>query len=139
VGTGSPPSTPHAQPGRHVFISYARENQDYVDRLVAHLGEANVSTWSDDRMEWGSSFRRQIQDAIDSCAAFVVVMSPDSVQSAEVEAEVEWALHQKKLIFPLLFGGERFFRLATYQYLDVSDGTMPDQRWVEGLQRLTSG
>jgi hypothetical protein len=50
----------------------------------------------------GQEWSAQIQEAIDQCAAMVVVISPDAIRSAEVEKEYQSALKLGKPVFGAL-------------------------------------
>ena len=50
---------------RYVFISYARDDQAYVDRLVAYLTEWDVPGWIDRDTNYGSSWPKVIKERID--------------------------------------------------------------------------
>jgi hypothetical protein len=117
-----------------VFISYDRDDRDYVDRLVAHLDAHEVRSWVDESgIRFGSEWPKAIAEAIDSCAALVVVMTPSAWESVWVGNEVAKAQSQGKPILPLLAEGEPFLTLATTQYEDVRGENMPSARWIEGV------
>lgn len=122
----------------YVFISYSHDDEEYVDRLKARLEKNGVRTWTDSQIAFGSSFRREIRDAINDCAAFVVVMSTDSEDSIEIESELEWALRKNKPVLPLLLSGDGFLRLATHQHLDVTDGSIPGEAFTKRLVELVA-
>jgi TIR domain len=62
--------------GNHVFISYSRNDEAYLSGLVAHLRSAGLIVWHDSGIDYGDQWVAVIQSHIDSCAAFIVVMSP---------------------------------------------------------------
>src|SRR5690242_5280918 len=87
-----------------VFISYARTDSEFAYRLRADLEASGFSTWIDTAKlgtEGGQEWLRIIQDAVDSCQAMVVVVSPISVQSRYVHMEYHRAQRQGKLVIPL--------------------------------------
>jgi hypothetical protein len=47
----------------YVFVSYAREDQKYVKRLVNHLNRLKVDTWTDDGIDHGTRWTAVIRDA----------------------------------------------------------------------------
>ncbi|MBV1850017.1 tetratricopeptide repeat protein [Catellatospora tritici] len=110
----------------HVFISYSHATDSaYVAKLAKHFTAAGVEVWFDHQIITGERWAKVIQQRIDTCAAFIVVMSPASDQSTWVDREIDQAELRGKPIFPLLLGGERFFRLAHLQFEDVTGGRMP--------------
>jgi tetratricopeptide (TPR) repeat protein len=87
-----------------VFISYSRVDSEFAYRLRADLEASGFATWIDTAKlgaEGGQEWMRIIQDAVDSCQAMVVVLSPDSVQSKYVHMEYHRAQSKSKLVVPL--------------------------------------
>lgn len=120
---------------RHVFVSYSRCDQDYADRLVAHLEAAGIDVWIDrGDIEPGARYRRSLEAAINACAAFLVVMTPAAKESNWIEDELDWAEQQDKPIFTLLLEGRPWFGLTATQYEDVSGGRLPSDLFVETLR-----
>jgi hypothetical protein len=122
----------------HAFISYSREDSAYVHQLVAYLEARGVPVWRDDGVDYGDRWAEVVQAQVDSCAVFVLVMSPASAGSAWVEREIARAEQQRRPIAPMLLAGRPLFRVGNIQYVDVTGGVMPPERFVEGLRRLTS-
>jgi hypothetical protein len=119
--------------GDHVFLSYAREDSAYVERLRVFLNERGVETWIDSETDYGTRWTQVVRDKVDSCAALVVVMTPEAEQSEWVDREIHRAEALGKLIVPLLLRGQSFFRLGVTQYVDVSDGGLPPDDFVYRL------
>ncbi|MDH7485486.1 MAG: toll/interleukin-1 receptor domain-containing protein [Anaerolineae bacterium] len=69
----------------HVFISYSRKDQDYVRQLEDELRRRGFEPWVDARIDFGDQWWRTIVRQIRSCAAFVVVMTPEAEGSEWVE------------------------------------------------------
>jgi hypothetical protein len=123
---------------RHVFASYARADEAYVEELSRHLSAQGVEVWTDAAIYFGDRWPEVIEEKIDSCAAFVVVMSPAARKSSWVGREVLHALEQGKRVFPLLLSGRKLFVVGNLQYEDVRHGGMPSQRWVDDLRASTA-
>lgn len=117
----------------HIFISYSRQDQAYVNLLAQALESHHLPVWLDNHIDYGTTWPRIIQDHLEQCQAFVVVMSPRSEESHWVQCELTHALELKKPIFPLLLEGRRWFSVATLQLVDVTDGTVPPARFFEIL------
>jgi serine/threonine-protein kinase len=126
----------HKPAGKHVFISYAREDQTYIRKLVEELHRHGFETWIDKRIDYGDRWWRTIVKAIRNSAAFVVVMTPDSEKSEWVERELLLAQRVRKPIFPLLLRGEEFPLLITTEYVDVTSGQMPPDLFYSRLGRI---
>lgn len=64
-----------------VFISYKREDESRVGRLVKALQDAGLSVWWDRGLPGGESWRSQIQGALDAAKCVVVVWTHESVSA----------------------------------------------------------
>jgi hypothetical protein len=115
----------------HVFISYSKHNKAYARRLADHLIASGFDVWIDDRIDYGSLWADVIQQAIDNCAALVVIMTPESRDSQWVQTECEYAAQKGKQAFPLLLDGEVFFRYVSVQYVSVMDGSLPPDAFLD--------
>jgi eukaryotic-like serine/threonine-protein kinase len=122
-----------------VFISYSRPDTAYVEKLRPHLQENGLAVWSDHLIEHGEQWFNQINDAIKTCAAFVVVMSPDAEASEWVQKEVLLAKRYQKPIFPMLLRGDEFPLLIDIQFANVKDETLPGQDFCRRLKRAVYG
>lgn len=118
----------------HVFISYSRKNYDYAHKLADHLLANGFDVWIDDRrLDFGSRWVREIFKAVDECAAFVLIMSPESYESQAVEQEYLQASARNKQIFPLYLDGEVFPFFRGVQYNDVRGEKLPEQVFLDRL------
>jgi formylglycine-generating enzyme required for sulfatase activity len=120
----------------YVFISYSRKDQAYARQLVDHLRASGFEVWIDDRIDFGSRWWQTIVEAIQRCAALIVIMSPDSEASEWVEREIHLALRERKPVFPLLLRGKGFALLITRQYVKVTDGRMPPPDFYDRLRQV---
>jgi hypothetical protein len=101
------------------FISYRRDDSDVVDRLEEYLNDRGIATWRDPELEVGQSWTDQLQDRIERCAAFIVVMSGDR-PSDEVQKEIAWAQRFRRPFFPLSLDGGLYFALGSMQHVKLS-------------------
>jgi hypothetical protein len=120
----------------HIFISYSKRNKVYARRLADHLIASGFDVWIDDRIDYGSLWADVIQKAIEDCAAFTVIMTPEARESQWVKTECEYASQQRKRIFPLLLEGEVFFRFVSVQYATVTDGSLPPDSFLDELAEV---
>lgn len=123
----------------HVFISYSRRDSDYAKRLREHLTQSSFNVWIDDAIEHGDQWFNQIHEAIKTCAAFLVLMTPEAEASEWVQKEILLAKRYKKPIFPLLLKSEEFAILIDLQFADVRDGELPGQEFHRRLSRAIYG
>ncbi len=120
----------------HVFISYSRQDQAYARKLADHLLESGYDVWIDDRIDYGDRWWKTIVEAIQGCAAFVVIMTPDAEESEWVEREVLVAQRERKPIFPLLRRGRALTLLITAPFADVTDGSLPPPDFYDRLKPI---
>jgi serine/threonine protein kinase len=124
---------------QHVFISYSRRDKDYARRLADDLTGSSFKVWIDDQIDYGDAWFREIDKAINGCAAFVVIMTPDAYESEWVQKEILLAKRYKKPIFPLLLKGDEFAILIDIQFGDVKDGALPPADFYRRLRRAVYG
>ncbi|NDJ78686.1 MAG: TIR domain-containing protein [Chloroflexi bacterium] len=110
-----------------VFISYSRNDEAFVRWLAGNLENNGVNVWMDVQdLDAGIKWSTAIQDALKTCKVMVVVVSPDSMKSKNVEDEWQFFLDQKKPLVPLLYReAELHFQLSRVQYISFLD---QDQR-----------
>src|SRR5690242_5061269 len=85
-----------------IFISYSRRDSNFVDKLEAELQMYNFHTWVDRRkIENSQPWKKVLQDAIDQCDVFLVVLSPASVTSRQVRMECSYALRKGRSVIVL--------------------------------------
>jgi hypothetical protein len=116
-----------------VFVSYAREDVDYVRRLVDNMKQRDLPVWNDEAIIYSDRFPRAISEAIRDSKVLVLVMTPASRRSSWVRREIELADKEKIPIFPLLLKGSVFKDLADRHYQMVADGEQPSERWFDIL------
>jgi len=86
-----------------LFISYASEDKRWVAELSNDVQRAGIEVWVDrEDLIAGDHWREKIIEAIDECAAMVVVLSQASAASREVSSEAEAANKRDKRIIPII-------------------------------------
>lgn len=85
-----------------VFISYSHRDMDWVQQFAADLRRMPISVWFDERLRGGKEWEQQLAAAIQAVDAFVLVMSPESMQSEYVRWEIEQAKRANKPLFPVM-------------------------------------
>jgi adenylate cyclase len=85
-----------------IFISYSSKDRAQAEQLTEILSSAGLSVWIDKHgIDVATSWSEEIVNAIDSCKAFVLILSSSSVISHNVIKEVSLASEKKKKILPL--------------------------------------
>ena len=120
----------------HIFISYSHKDINYVEKLEKKLISEGFDVWVDHRIDYGSRWTKEIEKAIDTCDAYVVIMSKNSAESQWVERERIHAEKRRKPFFPLLLDGEGWFSLGNIQFVDVRGSKLPPKDYYEDIARF---
>lgn len=127
----------------HIFISYSKQDIEFVRYLRALLENEGFAVWMDEaRLTPSARWWKDIEKNIDSCSAFVVVMSPDAYESDWVEREILRAERKKKPLYPVLLAGDPWSRLANIQFEDLRAGlrSRPSKHFLDSLrQKIAPG
>ncbi len=85
------------------FLSYAREDLLFVQRLTAALQDRNREVWVDlEDIAPSARWREEIRTGITEADAVVFVITPDSVASTICRTELDYATEQSKRLVPIL-------------------------------------
>jgi len=110
---------------RRLFVSYAREDRDAVQRLCAGLRLLRHEVWLDDRLSGGQEWWSEILRHIQGCDAFVVTVSPGLLESEACQRERLYAAELGKPLLPVFIRQVRIELLppdlAPLQAVDYSD------------------
>ena len=76
-----------------IFLSYARQDEEFARRLSSHLMKHGLSVWSpENELLPGDNVWFRVGEALKKSNAMVVLISPDSMRSKYVRQEIEYAL-----------------------------------------------
>ena len=106
-------------------MSYSRRDDVAMRRVVAFLRKQGINVWLDnEKLVPGTPiWEEEIEKAIKSAEAIVVIMSPDSKKSEWVRREISLAEQHNKRVFPILINGDEdsaiTIRLITKQFIDL--------------------
>jgi hypothetical protein len=111
---------------RELFLSHAVLDRQFVDRLVEMLRRHGVPVWySRTNIGGAQQWHDEIGEALRRCDWFVIVLTPNSVESMWVKRELLFALQQNRYenrIVPLLCQTCDYDRLSWvlpgFQYID---------------------
>src|SRR5262245_23836346 len=102
---------------RKIFVSYSHKDREWLERLQVHLGplerDGLVEFWDDTRIRTGDEWRKEINDALKSAAAAVLLISADFIASDFIAAEelpplLAAAEKEGVKIMPLILSPSRF-------------------------------
>jgi TIR domain len=121
----------------HAFVSYASEDRPEVFAFVDRLRERSVPVWIDDgdidaALLWGEV----IVEAIEHCAAFVVMLSTAAAASNNVVRELVLASEYSKPIVPLLLEPVEVPRSMRYQLAGIHRIDLFEHDDEENLRRV---
>ena len=108
-----------------VFISYSTKEADAANLVHSYLEGNGIACWiASQNIEGGESFAAKIVDAIEECAAFVMIASSHSNASPHVGNELSLAMHYKKKVIPLKIrefelSRSNFYFLQQAQWIDA--------------------
>jgi formylglycine-generating enzyme required for sulfatase activity len=121
----------------HIFISYSHKDTDYAHALAENLQSLGFDVWIDERLDYGSQWPQELQKRLDTCSAFILIMSPRSYTSEWVQSELQRAKRKSKPVFPLLLeGDEPWLAVESTQYFDVRGDVLPDSKFYSAVKNV---
>ena len=115
-----------AEGGQSIFMSYAHEDRELVERLRADLQAADFNLWIDHKgLKVGQkNWEREIRQALAAADGVIYIGSPEAADSNFVGAEIAIAEEKKKPIFTVWAAGEAWtdsapLSLVKAQYADL--------------------
>ncbi len=115
-----------------VFVSYSRQQQEFVFKLVADLKQAGVPVWLDQTdITPGQRWDIAIEHALQASTHMLIIISKASADSANVRDEIDLALDSGKSIIPVrVDDAELPLRIRRMQWTDFRDN------YASALERL---
>jgi small GTP-binding protein len=110
---------------RHVYMSYSRKDEDVMKAITSELRKSGYEIWVDNEnlIPGTPIWESEIEKALITSVAVIVLLSPDSKQSQWVRREISYAEEYKKRIYPVLIRGDMNeaipLKLITRQYVDL--------------------
>ena len=117
------------------FISFSSKDQAIANQIVELLRLHYVPFFFSERSMQGEYFKPQIEEALTKCSRFIVLLSPDAMESEWVQWEVEQAMSAPQIegrVYPILIQPtdnwqqlhEYLGRLQLFDYVDDSERAM---------------
>jgi CRP-like cAMP-binding protein len=105
-----------------IFVCYAREDVDFVTKLVEDLRNNGLNMWLDQtNIDAGKKWDRAIEQALEECLYMLLILSPYSIESENVADEWSYFLEEHKTIIPVLKEPCKLPpRLRRLQHLEVA-------------------
>ena len=90
-----------------VFLSYSRADVEMVAKVSNILERESVEVWRDEEdIEAGTLWPKKIAEGLQGADAVVLFWSANTVDSHWVDFELNSALAMRKLVIPVLIGGQ---------------------------------
>ena len=103
-----------------VFISYAREDQEFALRLAGDLDAHGVTVWIDTGIQSGEEWSQKLEEELEKSNTLVLVVSPDSKKSRFVRKELIFAIENEKHIIPVIHRTCSWLLIADLQRIDFT-------------------
>jgi hypothetical protein len=112
-----------------VFISYAREDREFVLRLSSALKQRGKETWVDEEgIESGDRWRLALEEAIDGADAVLFVLSRDWTASRPCGDELAYAAAANKRLVALVIADAP--RDKVYEVLGDVPAALAEIDWI---------
>ena len=107
-----------------IFVSYSRHDEAFARKIAVWLAKTlNMGVWIDiDDIQPGVKWSAAIQDGLDNCEVMVVIVTPESMDSINVEDEWQYFIDLGKPVVPILLRSAPVpYQLRRIQWIDFSD------------------
>jgi hypothetical protein len=101
-GIGTIISRPEEPPMSRIFVSYSRDNQGIVRRLVEDVEALGHVVWFDEELSGGQIWWDEVLNQIRNCEVFVLAVSPATLASTACKREYGYADDVGKPILPIV-------------------------------------
>lgn len=125
-----------------IYISYSREDIEFVQQLWHDLTERGISAWYDrENIRATTEGTAEIVEGIRDSKILVLVISPDSMSSVNVRKEVELAERFKNQIVPLIWRPTEIpvgmeYQLAGIEFVDFKEITSDENFGILAIRLL---
>jgi len=103
-----------------IFISYSRKDEVFARKLATAVSDAGADVWIDMQdIPAGMKWSRAVQEGLNICDVMLVIISPTSMASTNVEDEWQHYLDKRKPIIPVRWlPADVHFQLNRIQFVD---------------------
>ncbi|WOD43825.1 toll/interleukin-1 receptor domain-containing protein [Hwangdonia lutea] len=110
-----------------IFVSYSSKDRPFAIGLVKELQSLGVNVWIDQLgIGLGENWDDAIEEALEKSETLMLILSPTSVESPNVQDEVSIAINTKKKMVPILIEECKLpMRWQRRQYADLTNN--PDK------------
>lgn len=107
-----------------IFVSYSRHDEAFASKIAIWLANTlNMGVWIDiDDIQPGVKWSAAIQDGLDNCEVMVVIVTPEAMDSINVEDEWQYFIDLGKPVVPILLRSAPVpYQLRRIQWIDFSE------------------
>lgn len=106
-----------------IFVSYSSSDRPFALGLVKELQGMGANVWIDQLgIGLGENWDNAIEEALEKSETFMLILSPTSVESQNVQDEVSIAINTKKKLVPILIKEcDLPMRWQRRQYADLTN------------------
>jgi formylglycine-generating enzyme required for sulfatase activity len=103
-----------------IFIAYSHKQALFATRLADALTELGAEVWMDvDDIATGEKWHRAIHDGLNQSKVMLLIITPDSMKSENVEAEWRYFYDKRKPLIPIrLKKTDVNYQLHSLQHID---------------------
>jgi hypothetical protein len=105
------------------FFCYSRDDSEFALKLAKDLREAGANIWIDQLdIGPGEHWDDAVEKALKSSRAFLIILSPTSVESQNVKDELGFALQEGKQVIPVVYRECNIpFRVQRIQHITLTE------------------
>ncbi len=134
----SAPSVEQVEGVGQLFISYSRQDIDFVNRLRDDFTAHSIDYWIDaEALSPGTpSWEKALRAAIDDASGVVWVVLPSSFESRYVRDEIALAEALRRPLFPVWAAGENWLECVPLGRSEIQYVDMRGDRYADGFAQL---
>ena len=104
-----------------IFVSYSSKDRPFALGLVKELQKLGANVWIDQLgIKLGENWDNAIEEALEKSETLMLILSPKSVESPNVQDEVSIAINSEKKLVPILIEECKLpMRWQRRQYADI--------------------
>lgn len=124
---------------KRIFLSYSSKDVDFATALKSRIESAGFDAWIDhEYIKGGQRWMAAIENALATCDAMVLILSPDALESVFVRAEYLAIIRQNKPLLPIIVHPcEPPFILQTIQHRNHhKDGNRAIEQILADLREI---
>ena len=124
-----------------LFASYAHSDKLHVYPIIDYLHKSDFNIWYDEGISVSEDWKKSIVKNIENCSAFLVFITPNTIESDYVRKEINYALSKKKSFYAVYLKdtqlpGDLEFDIAGIQ--SMKKYTMPDGEFFTKIKEVLS-